>query len=210
MKHIAIYYRVSTDLQDFESQKHAVEQWLKNQQFETATVYTDVGSGKLNERPQFQTMLTRAKGGEHDTIVVFKLDRLTRSAIYAIRTIIDLWEAGVMFISITQPILSMGEDNPFKNTILAIFSDIAQLEREQIVARTKAGIAAYRKKSGGKWGQSFNSKISDEKRAQAIQMRLDGASWGKIGKFLRVTRPHAYRLFKKYYVQKETNDATAN
>jgi DNA invertase Pin-like site-specific DNA recombinase len=174
MKNIAIYYRVSTEAQDIQSQKHAVEKWLADQSYETCEVYTDVGSGKKDDRPQYQTMLHAAMSGEHDTIVVYKLDRFSRSAISAIQTILELWKYKIVFISVTQPAISFGDNNPFRNTLLAAFADVAELERETIVARIKDGIAAYKARNGGNWTR--RSKLSAQDRADMLTAVNNGVS----------------------------------
>ena len=205
MKNIAIYYRVSTDLQDFESQKFAVEKWLAEQTYEKVEVFTDIGSGAKNNRVQFQAMLADAKAGLFDTVVAFKLDRLTRSAFTAITTIIDLWQCGVTFISVTQPILSMNNDNPFRHTILAIFADIAQLEREQISVRTKAGIQAALK-TRESWFKGVPRKISNTHIANAARSRAEGKPWKHILKYMPCTERHALRLITEYNKQQKESE----
>lgn len=149
MKKIAIYYRVSTDKQDLASQRHGVSEWLKGLKVQPEVVLTfeDEGvSGKTQRRPGLQALLKTAYRGSVDTILVYRLDRFSRNASTAIRMILNLDEYGVAFISVTQPVLNLGHENPFRRTMLAAFAEIAEIERETITARVKAGLDAARKK----------------------------------------------------------------
>ncbi|MCP3684732.1 MAG: recombinase family protein, partial [bacterium] len=148
MKKIAIYYRVSTDKQEFASQKYEVELWLQSVGFSgEIRIYEDHGKSGLEEaRPEFCKMLHNCYRGKHDTIVCYKLDRFSRNAMHAIRTIIKLAEANIGFVATSQPALDLQSKNPMRLTILTAFAEIAQIEREQISSRIKAGIKASNKK----------------------------------------------------------------
>ena len=178
MQSIGIYYRVSTDKQDLDSQKHAVESWLEHLSAEKrpkkVSVFQDEGiSGKTTNRPGLKKLLDAAYSGKIDTIVVYRLDRFSRHATTAIRLILHLDEADVGFISVTQPVLNLGHENPFRRTMLAAFAEIAEIERETIVARVVAGLQAA-KKRGVKLGAP--RKVTEETRISALEMRQSGNS----------------------------------
>jgi DNA invertase Pin-like site-specific DNA recombinase len=182
MKRVALYYRVSTDRQDLDSQKLAVEKWLKDlpedKKPEKHYVFQDEGlSGKTLRRPGFQEMLDLAYQRKIDTIIVYKLDRFSRHATTAIRLLLNLDEVGVAFVSVTQPVLNLGHENPFRRTMLAAFAEIAEIERETIVARVKAGLEAARQR-----GVTLGAprKLSQEKRREALLLREQGLSFKKI------------------------------
>ncbi len=183
----AVYYRVSTDRQDHESQKLAVEEWLRLRREPPASVevYVDDGfSGKTTARPAFQRMLEDAKAQRFDPILVYKLDRFSRSASTAIKLILELDEAGVGFVSATQPILNLGSDNPFRRTMLAAFAEISEIERETIVARVKAGMAAARAR-GVRLGAPV--KADAAMREAAAELRRQGNSYRFIARELGVS-----------------------
>lgn len=184
MKKIGIYYRVSTDKQDLESQKVEVEKWLDKLEEEEKPkkikIYKDEGiSGATVCRPGYQQMLEDSFKGQLDTIVVYRLDRISRSATEALKTILSLDEAGVGFISVTQPVLNLGHKNPFRRTMLAAFSEIAEIERETIIARVKSGLEAARKR-GVKLGAP--TKVNPEIKDRIIELRSQGLSYRKIMK----------------------------
>lgn len=189
MKNIAIYYRVSTDKQDLDSQKVAVEAFLaalpEGKKPKNVYVYSDQGrSGKDDGRPGYRKMLDDAYAKKFDTIICYRLDRFSRKANTAIRQLIDLDEAGVAFISVTQPVLNLGHDNPFRRTMLAAFAEISELERETIVARVKAGLEAARKK-GKKLGRP--STITPETQAKVRRLSAQGKSHRRIAEMIGIS-----------------------
>lgn len=180
MERIAIYYRVSTDKQDLESQKVAIDRWLGELVKQPKHIYTirDEGiSGKHENRPGYKELIQLALSKKIDTIVVYRLDRLSRNATVAIKTLLELDEYGVGFISVTQPVLNLGHANPFRRTMLAAFAEIAEIERDTIVARVRSGLEAA-KKRGVTLGAPV--KLTDEMKERAKQLRSDGLSYKDI------------------------------
>ena len=131
--------------------------------------------------------------GKIDTIVVYRLDRFSRDASTAIRLILSLDSAGVAFIAVTQPVLNLGHENPFRRTMLAAFAEIAEIEREPIVARVVAGLEAA-KKRGVVLGAP--KKLTEEKREQAIELRKKGCSFREISKTLNLSLGSVSSLLK--------------
>ncbi|MCY4381485.1 MAG: recombinase family protein [Proteobacteria bacterium] len=187
MKSIGIYYRVSTDKQDLKSQKSGVDDWLQNceKKPDKIQIFEDEGiSGKTERRPGLQAMLKVAYRGEIDTIVVYRLDRFSRNATTAIRLILDLDTAGVGFISVSQPVLNLGHANPFRRTMLAAFAEIAEIERETITARVRAGLVAA-KKRGVRLGAP--TKINAELIKEARLLRQNGHTFREISRRLSLS-----------------------
>lgn len=184
MKNVGIYYRVSTDKQDLDSQRTAVEKWLadlpEKKRPEKVLVFKDEGmSGKTNKRPGYQDLLNTAYARKIDTIVAYRLDRMSRNATEAIQTLLSLDEVGVAFISVTQPVLNLGHENPFRRTMLAAFAEIAEIERETIVQRVRSGLEAARKR-GVKLGAP--KKIDAEVEETIRRLRGEGHSLRTIAK----------------------------
>ena len=182
MKKIAVYYRISTDHQDVQMQQSAVSQWLdayeKKGHTYKETRYQDLGfSGKTNKRPAYQQMLKDAFKGKIDLILVYSLDRMSRSAKEAIHVLLELEQMGVEFISVSQPILNLGAENPFRRTLLAAFAEIAEIERETIAERVRAGIDSA-KKRGVKLGPPV--KVTEAEGSEIKRLRELGYSYRKI------------------------------
>ncbi len=207
MKVIGIYYRVSTDRQDLDSQKHAVETWLTKlspeKQPKRTLVFQDEGmSGTDSTRPGYRELLDHAFAGKIDTILVYRLDRLSRNASEAIKTLLTLDEAGVAFISVTQPVLNLGHENPFRRTMLAAFAEIAEIERQTIVTRVKAGLEAARQR-GVKLGKP--SMDTPELRALIKEKREQGMSLRAIASSLELS----YGLIQKLSLPQDTLESSS-
>lgn len=198
MKNIAIYYRVSTEKQDLSSQKTTIAKWLddlpKDRRPQHIYEFQDEGfSGKSFNRPRFKDMLEIAFARRIDTIVVYKLDRFSRNASDAIKTILSLDEVGVAFISVTQPVLNLGHENPFRRTMLSAFAEIAEIERETIVARVRSGLEAA-KKRGVKLGPPI--KINEDTQSKALQLRHSGCTIKKIASELGISVGATHKIIK--------------
>jgi DNA invertase Pin-like site-specific DNA recombinase len=153
----AIYTRKSTDEgleKDFNSldaQREACTAFIQSQKHEgwivVPTLYDDGGySGGTMERPALKRILTDIEAGRIDTVVVYKVDRLTR-ALSDFAKLVEIFDRhGVSFVSITQQFnttTSMGR------LTLNILLSFAQFERELIGERVRDKVAASRKK--GMW-----------------------------------------------------------
>lgn len=181
---IGIYYRISTEEQILDMQINAVENWLKeNHPNEKTRVYKDIGiSGATMRRPGFNKLIKHAETGKITHIVVYKLDRLTRDAVTAIRLVLRFDDCDVQFSSVTQPMFSHG--TPFRHAIIAIFAELAQMEREMIVERVKAGLDAA-KKRGVKLGQPI--KATPEVIKEILRLKDDDNSYRVIASELNIS-----------------------
>jgi len=143
------YYRVSTAKQGqsglgLEAQRKAVMDFLNGDEWRLADSYTEIESGKRNDRPELAKALRAAKL-RNATLVIAKLDRLSRDAHF----LLGLDKAGVDFVAADMP-----DANRLTVGIMAL---VAQQEREAISARTKAALAAA-KERGVKLGNPGNLK----------------------------------------------------
>ena len=122
--------------------------------------FTDIASGKSNERPELLKAIEFAK--QHDAVLVIaKLDRLSRSLEYIFR----LRDSGVRFICCEMP---------DANTLtIGIIASLAQHERELIADRTKAALLS--KKRAGWVGGNDGKYLSEEGRAKSIETRRHNA-----------------------------------
>ena len=135
------YARVSTRDQNLEMQLDALMKYGCNQ------IFKEKISGRLAERPVFRQMLTQAEKG--DMIVVWKIDRLGRSA----RNICEVLEAmknkGVVIVSLTEGI---NTETPMGAVFCQIAGVFADLEISNRSERTKEGLKVARK-NGKKLGR---------------------------------------------------------
>lgn len=112
---------------------------MKSQGWPDYELYADPGfSGKNLERPAIQKLIKDCEDGKIDTVLVFKLDRLSRSqkdTLYLIEEVFNNNEVG--FISVRE---SFDTTSPFGKAMIGILSVFAQLERETILERTRIGL----------------------------------------------------------------------
>jgi site-specific DNA recombinase len=153
----AIYTRKSTDEgldQDFNSldaQREAAEAFIRSQRGEGLVAlperYDDGGfSGGSLDRPALERLLADIRGGAIECVVVYKVDRLSRSLIDFARIIEIFDKYKVSFVSVTQ---QFNTTNSLGRLTLNILLSFAQFEREIIAERTRDKISAARRK--GKW-----------------------------------------------------------
>jgi site-specific DNA recombinase len=153
----AIYTRKSTDEgldQDFNSldaQRESAEAYIASQKAEGWVClperYDDGGfSGGNIERPALKRLLADTEAGRIDCIVVYKVDRLSRSLLDFTRLMETLEKHNISFVSVTQ---QFNTTNSMGRLTLNILLSFAQFEREIISERTRDKIAATRRK--GKW-----------------------------------------------------------
>lgn len=167
-----MYLRVSTDSQDVAAQKHAIDKWLETHDHESVTYFTDKMSGKHDNRPELKKLKLAVAYGGFDTVVVYRLDRLSRKAATTLQLLLDWVSNDIGFIAVDQPILHLGHDNPFRLTFAAMLSEVSQLERETIVTRVKSGLEAA-KARGVKLGAK--PKLTNQQVIEA--QRLRDAGW---------------------------------
>lgn len=112
---------------------------MKSQGWSDYELYADPGfSGKNLERPAIGKLIKDCEDGKIDTVLVFKLDRLSRSqkdTLYLIEEVFNNNEIG--FISVRE---SFDTTTPFGKAMIGILSVFAQLERETILERTRIGL----------------------------------------------------------------------
>jgi DNA invertase Pin-like site-specific DNA recombinase len=135
-------------------------------------------------------MILMAKQRKLDAIVVWKLDRWGRSTVDVINTIEELKAFGVTFVSVTEAI---DLSTPMGQAFLTILSALAQMERELIKERVKAGVERYRE-INGEWGRPKSA------RAKTEQVRdLHALAWSKskIAKTVGISRASVIRILKE-------------
>jgi site-specific DNA recombinase len=199
LKRAALYIRVSTLEQAQEgysigAQKERLIAFCKAHDWLIVEFYIDSGyTGSNLDRPGIQKLIAETKNC--DLVLVYKLDRLSRSQRDTLYLIEDVFlPNGVDFVSMNE---SFDTSSPFGRAMIGILSVFAQLEREQIRERTKMGKLARAKE--GLWGGGANSAIGYDyidghlvvNDYEAVQVRkiyalyLDEMSPAKIAAQLR-------------------------
>lgn len=143
-KKAALYVRVSTDAQredgySIEAQCEMLEAYCKSRQIRKYEFYIDGGfSGSSIERPEISRLISDVARGMIDQVIVYKLDRLSRSQKDTLYLIEDVFNPqSVAFVSLNE---NMDTSTPIGRAMLGIMSAFAQLERETIRERTRMGM----------------------------------------------------------------------
>jgi len=153
----AIYTRKSTTMgleQEFntlQSQRDICESYIRSQSHSgwvaIQDTYDDGGfTGANLDRPAYGRLMADVDAGKVDVVVVYKLDRLSRSTLDFLLLGKRLAEAGVAIVSVTEQICT---DGPMGRAMTQLIVVLAQLEREQIAERTRDKMAASRRR--GRW-----------------------------------------------------------
>ena len=103
----ALFVRVSTDLQTCANQRPDLVQVCKARGYEIKAVFEETGSAAARRRPEFERMKLAAHRGEYQTLVIWSLDRLGRSMVGNLQTVLDLDRLGVQVVSVREPWLDM-------------------------------------------------------------------------------------------------------
>lgn len=142
-KRVFLYVRVSTQEQakegySIDEQIERLRDYCKAMGWIIVKIYTDAGySGASTDRPALQDMIEDIEAGKGDSVVVYKLDRLSRSQKDTLSLIEDSFLANkVDFVSMTE---NFDTSTPFGRAMIGILAVFAQLEREQIKERMSMG-----------------------------------------------------------------------
>ena len=154
---VGLYPRVSGHEQEdnysIPEQIDRMKKYCESRDWMVYKIYTDSGySGSNMDRPGLQDLMKDVENGKLDMVLVYKLDRLSRSqkdTLYLIEDVFD--KHNVAFTSMTE---NFDTSTPFGKAILGVLAVFAQLEREKIKERTMIGkdsLAKEGKWHGGKW-----------------------------------------------------------
>lgn len=178
----AVYIRTSTTGQNKAGQKREIERWLSGHNMENVRYYVDAKSGDNLQRPGFEQLQKDIFSGEVDTVVCYKLDRLSRSLRDGINTLVSWIESGVRVVSVTQQLDFSGATGQL---VASVLFSVAQMEQETRRERQAAGIAAA--KAEGKYS-GRKAGTTKAKPARAAVLRERGLSDGEIATAMGVSR----------------------
>jgi DNA invertase Pin-like site-specific DNA recombinase len=128
------YARVSTRKQDPKAQVEAARQ----RGIPTKNIIVETASGAKNDRPELAKLLARLEPG--DTLVTFKLDRLARSLHHLLTVLKDLDSRGIAF----ETLDGLSTKGSHGRLVIGVMGSVAQFEKDLILERTMAGLAAAR------------------------------------------------------------------
>jgi DNA invertase Pin-like site-specific DNA recombinase len=140
----ALYARVSTSDQSTEMQLAALREYVNRRGWVTAAEYVDEGiSGSKERRPALDRLMVDAKRRTFDAVAVFRFDRFARSVSHLARALDEFRALGIEFVSLHEAI---DTSTPIGRAMFHIAGAFAELEREIIRERVRAGLRNARKR----------------------------------------------------------------
>lgn len=197
MQHIAIYMRVSSKRQDTRSQEPDLRRWVEAFAGDMPVEwYTDAASGTSADRPDWKRLEADIATGAVSKLVVWRLDRLGRSAGHLVSLFEELQRKKIGFESVRDRI---DLDTASGRMMACVLSAVAQYENEIRSERIRAGQAAARA-AGKRWGGSKKGrrlKVTDEQVAVVHRMASEGASKAAIARAVSLSRPTVYEILSR-------------
>lgn len=196
----AIYARVSTSQQTTRSQRPDLERWLAAQDPEhlgKVIWYHDTATGKNMDRPGWKKLQSAIDAGHIKQLVVWRMDRLGRTASGLCKLFEDLQLKKVRLVSLKD---SVDLDTPAGRLIANVLASVAAYETEIRAERVMAGQAAA-KAAGKKWGGSQKGrrlKVTDEQVKAIISMKAAGEKIARIARTVTLSRLTIYRVLENH------------
>jgi DNA invertase Pin-like site-specific DNA recombinase len=186
---IACYCRVSSRRQKTDSQKAELTRWLTSHGIQLSTVqwYEDIETGTTLRRPAFARMQHAIFDGTVNTVVVWKLDRLSRRQHEGITLLADWCERGVRVVVVTQQIDLRGA---LGRMIASVLFGLAEIEMEYRRERQAAGIAVA-KRRGLYRGRQRGTTKARPRRAKVLRSR--GFTVPEIAHALQISERTVFR-----------------
>jgi len=178
---IALYARVSTTDQSTESQLLDLRRYTRERGWTIFKEYCDNGvSGTKDSRPALNELMNSAKKRRFDMVLVWRFDRFARSTKHLILALEEFKNLGIDFVSYQE---NIDTSSPLGSAIFTIISAVAQLERDIIAERVKAGLRRA-KENGKKLGRP-SAEVS---KGEIYKLHSHGLSLRQIATQLNISK----------------------
>jgi len=190
-----LYVRVSDAGQNDGLQRDALARWAQAEGTDVLW-YSDTFTGKTLDRPGWQRLWREVEAGRIGTVVVWKLDRLGRTAAGLANLFAEMLSRGIGFRSLTEGIDLFTASGRLMAHLLA---SVAEYEREVRGERQRAGIAAARQRNNGKcpWGGSLPGvpkSLTAEQVEHIRRAKAEGQGVTAIARTVGCARQTIYRV----------------
>lgn len=188
MKRAALYLRVSTLDQHPESQLHDLRQLASQRGFEIVEEYSDRISGVKSRRRGLDQLMSDARRGKFDVVLVWAFDRIASSVRHFLEVLDELNRLNIEFLSFRENIDTGG---PLGRAIVVIIGAIAELERNLIIERVRAGMRRARLE-----GQRIGRPRLEIDRQALRRDRAQGHSLSELAKIHRISKASVIRFLQ--------------
>ncbi len=186
---VALYARVSTTDQSTDSQLLDLKRYVRERTWDIYKEYVDEGiSGTKDSRPALNELMDAAKKRRFDVVLVWRFDRFARSTKHLILALEEFRNLGVDFVSYQE---NIDTSSPLGSAFFTIISAVAQLERDIIAERVRAGLRRAREN-----GKKLGRPRVEVDPAQIQKMRSRGLSLRAIGRQIGISRTKVSEILK--------------
>jgi DNA invertase Pin-like site-specific DNA recombinase len=189
MKRAALYLRVSTLDQHPETQLYDLRGLAAQRGFEIVNEYTDRISGAKAKRPGLDQLLADAHRGKFDVVLCWAFDRIARSVRHFLEVLDELNHLNIEFVSFRENVDTGG---PLGRAMIIIIGAIAELERNLIIERVRAGMRRAKLE-----GRRIGRAPLDVDRHAILQDRARGVSLTELAKSYRISRASVCRIIRE-------------
>jgi DNA invertase Pin-like site-specific DNA recombinase len=188
---VAVYVRVSTVEQKIDGQVDELKRWLEGNGISDEEWFIDHASGATTDRPAFERLQKAVFTGEVRTVIVWRLDRLSRSLRDGVNVLADWCDRDVRVVATSQQIDLSGTVG---RMVAALLLGVAEIEREAILERQAAGIAVAMR-NGVYAGRQHGTTKANPQRA--VELRARGLNDNEIATAMGVSRRSVQRYLKR-------------
>ena len=186
MKRAVLYMRVSSLDQHPDTQLHDLRQMAVQRGYELVKEFTDRISGAKARRPGLDELMHDARRGRFDVVLVWASDRIARSVKHFLEVLDELNHLNIEFVSFREQIDTGG---PLGRAIVVIIGAIAELERNLIIERVRAGMRRAKLE-----GRHIGRRPLDLDRDAILLDRRRGQSLGQIARSHGISRATVHRV----------------
>ena len=192
---LACYVRTSTDeRQTVRSQKAEIEAYIERRSPTRVRWFEDLGhSGGRIDRPAFQQLMAEVRRRRFDVLVCYRLDRISRSLFDAVAVLDELRRHDVSLVTLADGI---SFDGPYGSLMYALVAGLAELEREAIRERVRAGLRAARAR-----GVRLGRAPADIDEGEARRRREQGQTMKQVADHFNIR----VRTLQRYLNQGDIN-----
>jgi DNA invertase Pin-like site-specific DNA recombinase len=190
VKKAGLYLRVSSLDQHPETQLLDLQQLAAQRGFEIVQEYTDRISGVKARRPGLDAMMADARRGRFDVVLVWASDRIARSTKHFLEVLDELNRLGIEYISFRENIDTGG---PLGRAIIIIVSAVAELERNLIIERVRAGMRRARLE-----GRLLGRPALALDREAILRDHRLGQSLGQLARTYCASRATIHRVLQQH------------
>ncbi len=189
MRRAALYVRVSTADQNLDSQLLDLRAMAGQRKLEIVAEYSDKISGAKSKRPGLDQLMADARRGKFDVLLIWAFDRIARSTRHFLEVLDELNHLNIEFVSFRENIDTGG---PLGRAMIVIIGSIAELERNLIKERVKAGMRRARFE-----GRRIGREPLNVDGYALVRDRDRGMSLTDLAKTYRISRASVCRVLKK-------------